>query len=171
MRDLLRSQGDASLLGLIEKGKDWMLMLQDRNLTSHTYQPRHGGCYCGSDHQLLFALLSAVAHQARATVSAGSTLNIPAQAVERLLAVLTAQPQGQSLWLFGSRAMGREQPGSDVDLCLEAPQLSHSDWLRLMNDLDDLCLPSQVDLVLRHELPAELEAHLQRVGRCLWTQP
>jgi hypothetical protein len=28
-----------------------------------------------------------------------------------------------------------------------------------------------VDLVLRHELPAELEAHVQRVGRCLWSQP
>ena len=46
---LLRSQGDASLLGsrdtlreafrlgLIEQGEAWMLMLQDRNLTSHTY--------------------------------------------------------------------------------------------------------------------------------------
>ena len=49
LRDLLRSQGDASLLGsrdplreafrlgLIEHGEAWMLMLQDRNLTSHTY--------------------------------------------------------------------------------------------------------------------------------------
>ena len=48
LRDLLRSQGDASLLGsrdtlreafrlgLIEQGEAWMLMLQDRNLTSHT---------------------------------------------------------------------------------------------------------------------------------------
>jgi len=48
-RDLLRSQGDASLLGsrdtlreafrlgLIEDGEAWMLMIQDRNLTSHTY--------------------------------------------------------------------------------------------------------------------------------------
>jgi nucleotidyltransferase substrate binding protein (TIGR01987 family) len=47
LRDLLRSQGDASLLGsrdtlreafrlgLIEQGEAWMLMLQDR-LTSHT---------------------------------------------------------------------------------------------------------------------------------------
>ncbi len=25
-----------------------------------------------------------------------------------------------------------------------------------------------MDLVLRHELPAELETHLQRVGQCLW---
>ena len=30
--------------------------------------------------------------------------------------------------------------------------------------------PWQVDLVLCHELPAELEEHVQRVGRCLWTQ-
>ena len=49
LRDLLRSQGDSSLLGsrdtlreafrlgLIEEGETWMLMIQDRNLTSHTY--------------------------------------------------------------------------------------------------------------------------------------
>ena len=49
LRDLLRSQGDTSLLGsrdtlreafrlgLIEQGETWMLMLQDRNLTSHAY--------------------------------------------------------------------------------------------------------------------------------------
>jgi nucleotidyltransferase substrate binding protein (TIGR01987 family) len=49
LRDLLRSQGNASLLGardslreafrlgLIEEGETWMLMIQDRNLTGHTY--------------------------------------------------------------------------------------------------------------------------------------
>ncbi len=49
LRDLLRSQGDATLLGscdtlreafrleLITDGEAWMLMIQDRNLTSHTY--------------------------------------------------------------------------------------------------------------------------------------
>ncbi|MCP9778576.1 MULTISPECIES: nucleotidyltransferase substrate binding protein [unclassified Cyanobium] len=49
LRDLLRSQGDATLigsrdtlreafrLGLIEEGEAWMLMIQDRNLTSHAY--------------------------------------------------------------------------------------------------------------------------------------
>ena len=98
-------------------------------------------------------------------------MNIPPQAQERLLAVLTALPQVERIWLFGSRAMGREQPGSDLDLCLEAPQLSHSDRLRRLNAVDDLYLPWQVDLVLRHELPADLETHVQRVGRCLWTQP
>jgi nucleotidyltransferase substrate binding protein (TIGR01987 family) len=49
LRDLLRSQGNADLLGfrdtlreafrlgLIADGEAWMLMIQDRNLTSHTY--------------------------------------------------------------------------------------------------------------------------------------
>jgi len=41
----------------------------------------------------------------------------------------------------------------------------------LMAAVDDLLLPWQVDLVLRHELPPELEAHLQRVGQCLWSSP
>jgi nucleotidyltransferase substrate binding protein (TIGR01987 family) len=49
LRDLLRSQGNADLLGsrdtlreafrlgLIADGEAWMLMIQDRNLTSYTY--------------------------------------------------------------------------------------------------------------------------------------
>ena len=49
LRDLLRSQGNETLLGsrdtlreafrlgLIHNGETWMLMIQDRNLTSHTY--------------------------------------------------------------------------------------------------------------------------------------
>ena len=49
LRDLLRDQGNTNLLGsrdtlreafrlqLIEDGESWMLMIQDRNLTSHTY--------------------------------------------------------------------------------------------------------------------------------------
>ena len=102
---------------------------------------------------------------------AAAIAGIPEQALERLLALCAAQPQVEAVWLFGSRAMGRHRRGSDIDLCLEAPQLSHGDRLRLMTAVDDRLVPWRVDLVLRHELPAELEAHVQRVGRCLWSQP
>jgi nucleotidyltransferase substrate binding protein (TIGR01987 family) len=49
LMDLLRSQGNTTLLGscdtlreafplgLIDVGESWMLMIQDRNLTSHSY--------------------------------------------------------------------------------------------------------------------------------------
>ena len=96
---------------------------------------------------------------------------IPEQTQQRLLQCLTTQPQLRAVWLFGSRAMGRHQRGSDIDLCLEGQQLCHTDHLMLMAAVDNLLLPWRVDLVLRHHLPAELEAHVQRVGRCLWRKP
>ena len=49
LRDLLRSQGDTTLLGsrdtlreafrlgLIDAGESWILMIQDRNLTNHSF--------------------------------------------------------------------------------------------------------------------------------------
>jgi uncharacterized protein len=42
-----------------------------------------------------------------------------------------------------------------------------ADSLRLMVDVDDLLVPWRVDLTLRHECPANLAAHVHRLGRCL----
>ena len=58
--------------------------------------------------------------------------------------------------------------GIDIDLCLDAPQLSHANLLRLMAAVDDLLFPWSVDLLFRHEIPEDLGAHIHRVGRCLW---
>lgn len=49
--------------------------------------------------------------------------------------------------------MGRDHPGSDIDLILVAPNLRHDDRLRLMAVLDDLLLPWSIDLSLHHDLP------------------
>ena len=77
---------------------------------------------------------------------------IPGPQQQRLLDLLIQQPDLDAIWLFGSRAMGRERPGSDIDLCIDASRLSHADRLRLMAAIDDLLLPWTVDLALRHEL-------------------
>jgi len=66
---------------------------------------------------------------------------IPECPSRQLLALLTAYPQLEAIWLFGSRAMDRYQPGSDIDLCLDAPLLSHSSHLSLLAAIDDLLLP------------------------------
>ena len=89
---------------------------------------------------------------------------------QRLLDLLIRQADVDVVWLFGSRAMGRETPGSDIDLCVDAADLSHGDRLRLMAAIDDLLLRWTVDLALRHELPPDLVSHVQRVGRCLWSR-
>jgi predicted nucleotidyltransferase len=89
---------------------------------------------------------------------------LPPEISARLLALLTAEPAVREVWLYGSRAMGRHRPGSDIDLTLVAPGLCHADRLRLMGALDDLLLPWSIDLSLHHELPEPLRQHVARVG-------
>ena len=92
---------------------------------------------------------------------------LTAETSARLLAILWAEPAVQDIWLYGSRAMGRHHPGSDIDLTLVAPTLRHDDRLRLMAALDDLLLPWSIDLSLYHDLPEPLRQHVARVGRRL----
>lgn len=96
---------------------------------------------------------------------------LPAEASAALLRTLACHPGVEQVWLYGSRAMGRERPGSDIDLSLEGHSLTHADLLQLLDAVDELLLAWKVDLSLRHQLPAELEAHLQRVGRPLIQRP
>lgn len=94
----------------------------------------------------------------------GAIHGIPEKASQRLVETLAVHPGVKQIWLYGSRAMGRERPGSDIDLSLEGMELTHHDLLLLMDQVEDLLLAWKVDLSIRHQLPAELEAHLQRVG-------
>ncbi|MFO7629206.1 MAG: nucleotidyltransferase domain-containing protein [Prochlorococcaceae cyanobacterium] len=80
---------------------------------------------------------------------------IPLEAQKRLEQLFDAQPRLEAVWLYGSRAMGRHQPGSDIDLCLEGAMLTHLDQLRLMAALDDLLLPWAVDVALLQHMPQE----------------
>ena len=93
---------------------------------------------------------------------------IPERASAPLLQLCQQDPGVMEVWLFGSRAMGRQREGSDLDLCLVGDALTHLDRVQLLHAIDELLLPWSVDLVLRHELPPELLDHLARVGRCLW---
>ena len=99
--------------------------------------------------------------------TAAAIPGLPQEVTARLLAVLSAEPAVQEVWLYGSRAMGRHRPGSDIDITLVAPDLRHHDRLRLMAALDDLLLPWSIDLSLKHELPDSLRDHVARVGRRL----
>ncbi|MCP9839618.1 nucleotidyltransferase domain-containing protein [Synechococcus sp. J7-Johnson] len=95
---------------------------------------------------------------------------LPEASSERLLGVLRAHPHVDAIWLYGSRAMGRHTPASDIDLTLGGDRLSHNDLLQLLARIDDLLLPWQVDLSLRQTLSEDLQAHVGRVGQCLWSR-
>jgi len=82
-----------------------------------------------------------------------------------LITPLRREPRVHKIWLYGSRALGRQKPGSDIDLCLDAPTLGLSELARLEAQVDDLLLPWKVDLALLHQISnPDLLAHIQRVG-------
>lgn len=85
--------------------------------------------------------------------------------IEEIRAVFRRFPQIRSVRLFGSRAMGNYHTGSDIDLAVEAEELTPTELLRIQLALDELELLYHIDLV-RYETiknPAFKE-HIERVG-------
>ncbi|MDX5371393.1 MAG: nucleotidyltransferase domain-containing protein [Pseudomonadaceae bacterium] len=99
----------------------------------------------------------------------GETYGLPESAIAQLRAVFAGWPQISRVWLYGSRAKGNYRPGSDIDLTIDADELSLGQVLAIENQIDDLLLPWMVDLSLRQDIdnPALLE-HIQRVGRIFY---
>ena len=94
---------------------------------------------------------------------------IPQADSQRLLELIRSRSHVQKIVLFGSRALGRQRAGSDIDLCLEAPSMGLGELLELGAQLDDLLLPWQIDLQLRHLIAHEgLLANVERAGQLLW---
>ena len=97
---------------------------------------------------------------------------LPAEGLSRIRAVLSRCAHIDQAILYGSRAMGRERPGSDIDLTLTGSRLEQADIDRLNWQLDDLLLPWQFDLsIYQHIDNPELRAHIDRVGKVLYQKP
>ena len=105
-------------------------------------------------------------------VSGDPAFGLPAGAVDRLRSVFAADPRVRRALVYGSRALGRQRPASDIDIALDAPELPFSEFLRMGNAIDDLLLPWQVDLALLTKIdnPSLLD-HIARVGQPLWAAP
>ena len=94
---------------------------------------------------------------------------IPQADSQQLLELIRSHPHVQKVVLYGSRALGSQRAGSDIDLCLVAPSMALGELLELGAALDDLLLPRQIDLQLRHLIThEELLAHIERAGQLLW---
>lgn len=89
--------------------------------------------------------------------------------ITRITALFAALPEIERVVLYGSRAKGNFQNGSDIDLAIVGKSVSHSQLLSLENRLDDLLLPYSIDLSLLHQIEnRELLDHIQRVGVVLY---
>ena len=71
--------------------------------------------------------------------------------------------------IFGSRAMGTNRPGSDIDIALYGENLTIHDKISLITIIDDLDLPYETDLLhVQSVTNQELLAHISRVGKVIY---
>jgi predicted nucleotidyltransferase len=59
--------------------------------------------------------------------------------------VFSKYPNIETVLIFGSRAKGTHQDGSDIDLAVFAKNMSEQDFANLWNDVDALPLVFKVD--------------------------
>lgn len=89
--------------------------------------------------------------------------------MQKLVAVLSSQPNIEKAIVYGSRAKGTNRRFSDVDMTLVGKNLSHSDLNQVALKIDDLLLPYEFDLSLYSSLTNQnLLEHIRRVGKVIY---
>ena len=67
--------------------------------------------------------------------------------------------------LFGSRAKGNFNDGSDIDLSIDGKELTLQKVHKLENNLDNLDLPYMFDILVYNKINNDqLKEHIDRVG-------
>ena len=85
--------------------------------------------------------------------------------LQKLLDVFVQNEKIDKVVHYGSRAKGNFKPFSDVDLTLVGSELSRDDLNKVILEIDDLLLPYQFDVSLKHKLKnAALIDHIERRG-------
>jgi len=108
----------------------------------------------------------------RPPLATAHAIGLPEAAIVAIQQVLASHPEVEAAILYGSRALGRHRPASDIDLTLIGPAIGAAALARIDAELDDLLLPWVIDLSclasIRH--PALL-AHIERAGVELYRRP
>ena len=71
--------------------------------------------------------------------------------------------------LFGSRALGRHKPGSDIDFAISGSNLTFNEILEISNRLEDLGMFYSFDIQNMASIKdSALIDHIQRVGKVFY---
>jgi type III restriction enzyme len=95
---------------------------------------------------------------------------VAAASLARLLRAFETTPRLEAAWLFGSRAAGTHRTESDVDIAVEAPDMSAAEEAAFRQRIDDLGLLYGIDLVrLEHVKGDDFKQQIERHRRLLWS--
>lgn len=94
---------------------------------------------------------------------------LPLQTVEKIQTVFKAHPQVEQVVIYGSRAKGCAEAGSDIDLTMMGEKLSNQELLHIEMELDELMLPYTIDLSCFHSIKnVDLLEHIRRKGKTFY---
>ena len=85
--------------------------------------------------------------------------------IKSLGMIFDRHTQIERVLIYGSRALGKQREGSDIDLVMIGPKLSYDDLLTVANEIDDLLLPYKIDLSIWHHIDNDqLTKHIEDHG-------
>ena len=91
--------------------------------------------------------------------------------IEKINSVFVRHPQIEKVILYGSRAKGCFQNGSDIDLTVIGENIDLLLLHKIENELDELILPYTIDLSIFNHIDNEnLIEHINRVGVEFYTK-
>lgn len=94
-----------------------------------------------------------------------SEFGLPDKTTAIVRQILADFPAVERAILYGSRAIGNDKPGSDIDLTLFGDQLNLRILGQIAARLEESPIPYQVDLSIWSQLNhAGLREHIERVG-------
>jgi predicted nucleotidyltransferase len=74
-----------------------------------------------------------------------------------------------SVYLFGSRARGEEENGSDADLAISGEQINRADLSLIREQWEYSTIPVMLDLVDTKDIGSDLSAQIEKEKVLLWT--
>lgn len=77
------------------------------------------------------------------------------QILQSIIQTCMVFPSVKRVILYGSRARGDYRNGSDIDIAIDAPEMSDIEFSRLWNSLDDLPIIYTMDIVHLQSLKNE----------------
>lgn len=95
---------------------------------------------------------------------------LPENILTQLKQYFSTQPQVIKVIVFGSRAMGKESPGSDIDLAIITKGEEDISG-KILADLEELHTPYIFDVIDYGRITHQpLREHIDRVGKLLYLQ-
>mgnify|MGYP001044242920 CR=1 FL=1 len=84
--------------------------------------------------------------------------------------ILMKYPDVKTVYIFGSRAVGKNKYGSDIDLAIMNEGLNNYIVGQIKGDLEESSLPYRVDIVVYPDLDHKnLKDHIDRVGSLFYS--